>query len=258
MPFKASSAASPCTSAMSSVPASSSGTFSALPLVFCGLTSSVGSMALTVAATASPYTGKPPPGVAVPSDTAVLPDAPAANASGSIASIMPRLESTTQRIGAPSRFPQAWCCRPALSIFEPPAPGHSRTRAHARQIVSSIFAAARLRRPRDCRPAIGHAAAQGGTAAAAPSEDAARADSADRQPLRRLKAVKAQEDGDEIVAQIWKLWQQSGSPELDAAMQHAVLVMGQVPALALPVLDDIVARAPNWAEAGTSAPPCSI
>ena len=50
------------------------------------------------------------------------------------------------------------------------------------------------------------------------------------------------------MAQIWKLWQQSGSPELDAAMQHAVLVMGQVPALAMPILDDIVARAPNWAE----------
>jgi tetratricopeptide (TPR) repeat protein len=51
------------------------------------------------------------------------------------------------------------------------------------------------------------------------------------------------------VAQIWKLWQQSGNPELDAALERAILIMGRAPALAMPVLDDIVARAPNWAEA---------
>jgi len=95
--------------------------------------------------------------------------------------------------------------------------------------------------------AIGPAIAQG-PPPAAPGEDApARARQID-DLFARLKTVKAQEDGDEIVAQIWKLWQQSGSPELDAAMQHAVLVMGQVPALAMPILDDIVARAPDWAE----------
>ena len=96
--------------------------------------------------------------------------------------------------------------------------------------------------------ALGHAAAQGTPPPAVPSEDApARARQID-DLFARLKTVKAQEDGDEIVAQIWKLWQQSGSPELDAAMQHAVLVMSQVPALAMPILDDIVVRAPNWAE----------
>jgi len=96
--------------------------------------------------------------------------------------------------------------------------------------------------------AIGHALAQAPPPPATPGQDApARVQQID-DLFARLKTVKAQEDGDEIVAQIWKLWQQSGSPELDAAMQHAVLVMGQVPALALPVLDDIVARAPNWAE----------
>jgi tetratricopeptide (TPR) repeat protein len=97
--------------------------------------------------------------------------------------------------------------------------------------------------------AIGHAAAQGAPPPPAmPSEDAARRTQLIDNLFARLKTVKSQEDGDEIVAQIWKLWQQSGSPELDAAMQHAVLVMGQVPALAMPILDDIVARAPNWAE----------
>ena len=96
--------------------------------------------------------------------------------------------------------------------------------------------------------AIGHAAAQGAPPPAAPSEDAARRTQLIDNLFARLKTVKSQEDGDEIVAQIWKLWQQSGSPELDAAMQHAVLVMGQVPALAMPILDDIVARKPDWAE----------
>jgi tetratricopeptide (TPR) repeat protein len=65
----------------------------------------------------------------------------------------------------------------------------------------------------------------------------------------RLKATKAEEEGEDIVAQIWKLWQQSGDAQLDAAMQRATLLMGQVPALALPILDDIVAAKPDWAEA---------
>ena len=70
-PASASCATSPCTSARSSEPASSSGTFSVLPLVLRGRTSSVGSISLMVSATACPYTGKPPPGVAVPSVTSV-------------------------------------------------------------------------------------------------------------------------------------------------------------------------------------------
>jgi len=32
------------------------------------------------------------------------------------------------------------------------------------------------------------------------------------------------------------------------ALERAILIMGRAPALAMPVLDDIVARAPNWAE----------
>ena len=97
--------------------------------------------------------------------------------------------------------------------------------------------------------ATGHAVAQGAPPPAAPGEDAARRAQQVDDLFARLKATKAQEDGDEIVAQIWKLWQQSGSPELDAAMQQAILIMGQgLPALAMSVLDDIVARAPDWAE----------
>lgn len=64
----------------------------------------------------------------------------------------------------------------------------------------------------------------------------------------RLKATKDEAEGDAIVAEIWQVWMQSGDAGLDEAMQRAVLAMGHVPGLALPILDDIVARAPQWAE----------
>ena len=89
--------------------------------------------------------------------------------------------------------------------------------------------------------AASHAVAQGAPPPVAPSEDAsARARQLD-DLFARLGTAKAQEDGEEIVAQIWKLWQQSGNPELDAALERAILIMGRAPALAMPVLDDIVA-----------------
>src|SRR5258708_34589535 len=59
-------AISPATSARSSLFASSSGTFSVLPLVLRVSMRRRGSCALTTSAKASPNTGKPPPGVAVP------------------------------------------------------------------------------------------------------------------------------------------------------------------------------------------------
>jgi tetratricopeptide (TPR) repeat protein len=65
----------------------------------------------------------------------------------------------------------------------------------------------------------------------------------------RLKATADEAEGEAIVADIWQVWMQSGNTEIDAAMQRAVLVMGRVPVLALPILDDIVARMPQWAEA---------
>ena len=64
----------------------------------------------------------------------------------------------------------------------------------------------------------------------------------------RLQATKDEAEGETIVAEIWQHWLQSGDAEIDEAMQRAVLAMGRVPALALPILDDIVARAPQWAE----------
>ena len=64
-----------------------------------------------------------------------------------------------------------------------------------------------------------------------------------------LKTTTVEEEGDAMVAEIWKLWLQSGRPEMDALMEQAVALMGNgLPALAMPLLDDIVARAPEWAE----------
>jgi len=96
---------------------------------------------------------------------------------------------------------------------------------------------------------IGGATAQSPSPPPAPSEDAAlRARHLDALFVH-LKAVTVEEEADAMVAEIWKLWLQSGRPEIDAAMQQAVDFMGQgLPALAMPVLDDIVARAPDWAE----------
>jgi tetratricopeptide (TPR) repeat protein len=65
----------------------------------------------------------------------------------------------------------------------------------------------------------------------------------------KLKTAKEEEDGDAAVAEIWKLWLQSGKPELDELMEQASRLIGAgLPPLALPILDDIVARAPDWAE----------
>lgn len=64
-----------------------------------------------------------------------------------------------------------------------------------------------------------------------------------------LKTTKDEQEGDTAVAEIWKLWLQSGRPELDELMEQATRLIGHgLAALALPVLDDIVKRAPDWAE----------
>jgi len=64
-----------------------------------------------------------------------------------------------------------------------------------------------------------------------------------------LKTAKSEDEGDAIVADIWKLWLQSSDPAVDGEMQRAIAVMAHgLPALALPILDDIVARAPGWSE----------
>jgi tetratricopeptide (TPR) repeat protein len=96
---------------------------------------------------------------------------------------------------------------------------------------------------------IVQASAQSPSLPAAPSDDAAvRARHLDALFVH-LKVATVEEEADAMVAEIWKLWLQSGRPEMDVAMQQAVEFMAQgLPALAMPVLDDIVARAPDWAE----------
>jgi tetratricopeptide (TPR) repeat protein len=96
---------------------------------------------------------------------------------------------------------------------------------------------------------VGQAMAQGSPPPPPPSQDAQTRARQVNDLFARLKAAASQEDGEAIVAQIWQAWQHSGNPELDAELERATLIMGQVPALALPVLDSIVARAPDWAEA---------
>jgi tetratricopeptide (TPR) repeat protein len=65
-----------------------------------------------------------------------------------------------------------------------------------------------------------------------------------------LKTTKNQDEGDAIVADIWKIWLQSGSADMDARMEHATRLMGHgLLQPALGVLDEIVAAAPKWAEA---------
>jgi tetratricopeptide (TPR) repeat protein len=66
----------------------------------------------------------------------------------------------------------------------------------------------------------------------------------------RLKSTKDEQEGEAAAAEIWRVWLQSGRPELDEPMEQASRLMGAgLASLALPVLDDLVKRAPGWAEA---------
>jgi tetratricopeptide (TPR) repeat protein len=96
---------------------------------------------------------------------------------------------------------------------------------------------------------MGQASAQSPSLPATPTEKAAlRARHLDALFVH-LETATVEEEADAMVAEIWKLWLQSGRPDIDAAMRQAVDFMGQgLPALAIPVLDDIVARAPDWPE----------
>jgi tetratricopeptide (TPR) repeat protein len=68
--------------------------------------------------------------------------------------------------------------------------------------------------------------------------------------LARLKFTTDEAEADAAVAEIWSLWQRTGAPELDEQMERVVALIGQgLLPLALTMLDDIVARAPDWAEA---------
>ena len=66
----------------------------------------------------------------------------------------------------------------------------------------------------------------------------------------RLKASKDEQEGKAAVAEIWRLWLRSGQPDLDETMDQAARLIGAgLPALALPLLDGLIGRAPDWAEA---------
>jgi tetratricopeptide (TPR) repeat protein len=66
----------------------------------------------------------------------------------------------------------------------------------------------------------------------------------------RLKSTTDEVEADAAVAEVWRLWQRTGTPELDESMERVAALIGQgLLPLALPMLDDMVARAPDWAEA---------
>jgi tetratricopeptide (TPR) repeat protein len=65
----------------------------------------------------------------------------------------------------------------------------------------------------------------------------------------RLGVSNDEVEGEAIVDEIWRVWLQSGRPEIDAMLQNALALLnaGEAQA-ALVELDAIVARAPDWSE----------
>ena len=65
----------------------------------------------------------------------------------------------------------------------------------------------------------------------------------------RLKAAENEYEGGKIEAKIYELWHQSGRPEIDELSLQAMILLpsGQYLSM-LRVLDEIVQRAPDWAE----------
>src|SRR5262245_40672057 len=93
-------------------------------------------------------------------------------------------------------------------------------------------------------------AAQPGPGMAQPAADAAARAKRLDELFARLKSTKDEEEADKMVAEVWKVWLQSGTPQLDQKMEQASRLMGAgLAAMALPMLDDLVERAPDWAEA---------
>ena len=85
---------------------------------------------------------------------------------------------------------------------------------------------------------------------AQPQPDAAAKAQRLDQLFGRLKSATDEREADAAVAEIWRLWQRTGTPELDQSMERVGALLGQgLHPLALPMLDDMVARAPDWAEA---------
>jgi len=64
-----------------------------------------------------------------------------------------------------------------------------------------------------------------------------------------LKAATSSTQADPIVAEIWQLWLQSGNQEIDALAARAMTFMRMGGNdLALAILDEVVRRAPDYAE----------
>jgi tetratricopeptide (TPR) repeat protein len=81
-----------------------------------------------------------------------------------------------------------------------------------------------------------------------PAELAKRAERLDAL-FSRLASTDDADEGDTIVEEIWRVWLQSGRPEIDDLMQKALtLLQAGEPGQAVPLLDTIVERAPDWAE----------
>ena len=65
----------------------------------------------------------------------------------------------------------------------------------------------------------------------------------------RLASTDDADEGEAIVEEIWRVWLQSGRPEIDDLMQKALtLLQAGDPHQAVSLLDAIVERAPEWAE----------
>ena len=87
-----------------------------------------------------------------------------------------------------------------------------------------------------------------GASAGSAAEAAKRAQRLD-QLFARLAGTSDAAEGDTIVDEIWRVWLQSGRPEIDAMMQNALALMhAGDPLAAMTQLDAIVERAPDWPE----------
>jgi tetratricopeptide (TPR) repeat protein len=65
----------------------------------------------------------------------------------------------------------------------------------------------------------------------------------------KLQAAKSDDDADPIIADIWSVWNLSGSEQVDEIMQRALSLMHMgALGMALEVLDGVVAMAPDHAE----------
>jgi hypothetical protein len=95
---------------------------------------------------------------------------------------------------------------------------------------------------------VGEATGQLSAPLAVPDENAAASAKRLDALFAGLKSTKVEEEADTMAAEIWRLWLQSENAEVDAQMQHAVLLIGSVPAMAMPILDDIEVRLTDCAE----------